>query len=81
VTGSDNVIMSSSLAVPADTISADPLLAPLADNGGRTLTHALLPGSQALDAGNDVIGVHTDQRGLGFPRVKNGRADIGAFEQ
>ena len=31
-------------------IGGDPLLGPLADNGGPTKTHALLPGSLALDA-------------------------------
>ncbi|GAB4529577.1 MAG: hypothetical protein OHK0046_49570 [Anaerolineae bacterium] len=61
------------------------LLAPLADNGGPTFTHALVPGSVAIDAGNpgfDPLGFDpdllTDQRGA--PRVSNGRVDIGAFE-
>jgi hypothetical protein len=35
-----------------DQIGVDPQLGPLADNGGGTLTHALLPGSLAIDAGN-----------------------------
>jgi CSLREA domain-containing protein len=68
----------------------DPHLAPLADNGGSTQTHALLAGSPAIDAGNlggcrDPFGVliPTDQRG--FKRPVNGgvnglRCDIGAFE-
>jgi hypothetical protein len=65
---------------------ADPLLGPLADNGGPTLTHALLPGSPAIDAGDlsAVAGVGTvplyDQRGNPFARVSGGRIDIGAFE-
>ncbi len=63
----------------------DPMLGPLADNGGLTFTHALLPGSIALDAGdpNVVAGSgypEFDQRGPGFTRVANGRVDIGAFE-
>jgi len=33
----------------------DPLLAPLANNGGPTKTHALLPGSPALDAGRAMF--------------------------
>ncbi len=44
---------------------------------------ALLPGSPAIDAGNnDLIpsGVTTDQRGTGDPRIVNGTVDIGAFE-
>ena len=62
----------------------DPLLAPLADNGGPTETHALLVGSPAIDAGDPtaVAGVDNtpefDQRGQ--PRVGAGRLDIGAFE-
>jgi len=57
----------------------DPLLDPLADNGGATLTHALLPNSPAIDAIPVVQGYPpTDQRG--FPRPYNGLADIGAFE-
>jgi hypothetical protein len=58
----------------------DPRLGPLADNGGPTLTHALLPGSPALDAGNNAYATDFDQRGPGFPRIVNGIIDIGAFE-
>ncbi len=64
----------------------DPMLDLLADNGGPTATHALLPGSPALDMGDPAAvagsgGVpEFDQRGAGFPRVANGRIDIGAFE-
>ena len=65
----------------------DPLLGPLlADNGGPTKTHALLPGSPAINAGNlnaksGIDGVPVfDQRGEPFDRVVNGRIDIGAFE-
>jgi hypothetical protein len=58
----------------------DPLLGPLQDNGGPTLTHALLAGSPAIDAGDPSYTgpPFTDQRG--FARVYNGRIDIGAFE-
>lgn len=66
--------------LPADTISADPQLGPLADNGGPTLTHALGTGSPAINAGNNVAGLSEDQRGPGFPRVVGGTADIGSFE-
>jgi CSLREA domain-containing protein len=59
---------------------ADPLLLPLADNGGFTRTHALLVGSAAVDAGDDGIcnmsGV--DQRG--DPRLVGAYCDIGSFE-
>lgn len=63
--------------------SLNPLLGPLADNGGLTWTMALLPGSPAIDAGNDVLLVFpyylsTDQRG--FARKMGAHVDIGAFE-
>jgi hypothetical protein len=58
----------------------DPLLGPLADNGGPTLTHALLSGSPAIDAGNNAYATEWDQRGPGFRRIVNGVIDIGAFE-
>ena len=54
-------------------------LEPLADNGGPAQTHALPAGSPALDAGDSATTRLFDQRG--FPRVVNGRADIGALEQ
>ncbi len=70
------------LTGPGDQISTEPLLSPLQDNGGATLTHALLPGSPAIDAGdpNFTPPPVYDQRGPGFPRVVNGRIDKGSFE-
>ncbi len=67
------------------TIAAplDPMLGPLANNGGPTQTMALLPSSPAIDAGNNALipsGITTDQRGTGYPRVVNGTVDIGAVE-
>ena len=66
----------------------NPLLDPLADNGGPTRTHALQTGSPAIDVGSPGFGVVTDQRG--FPRftdtpavaglVGGNASDIGAFE-
>jgi hypothetical protein len=53
-------------------------LGPLANNGGPTRTHALLPGSPALDKGDGTCAA-TDQRGV--LRPQNGRCDIGAFEK
>ncbi|MBI1761889.1 MAG: hypothetical protein HYR56_10680 [Acidobacteria bacterium] len=66
----------------------DAKLGPLANNGGSTLTHALLFGSPALDKGNSS-GAATDQRGVGrpvddpgLPNATGGDgADIGAFER
>jgi CSLREA domain-containing protein len=61
---------------------ADLMLGPLADNGGPTQTIALGSGSVAINAGDKAAaaGLITDQRGKGFPRIVNGRVDIGAFE-
>jgi predicted outer membrane repeat protein len=68
---------------PGDQINTDPLLGPLQDNGGPTFTHALLPGSPALNAGdpNFTPPPFFDQRGSGFDRVRNGRLDVGSYEE
>ena len=55
---------------------ADPLLGPLADNGGPTKTHALLPGSPAIDNGTGAGATATDQRGVAAEGVR----DSGAYE-
>jgi len=70
------------LTGPGDQINTDPMLGPLQDNGGPTFTHALLPGSPAIDAGdpNFTPPPFYDQRRSGFPRVVNGRIDKGSFE-
>jgi hypothetical protein len=68
-----------------DQINTDPMLAPLADNGGPTPTHALLSGSPAIDQGISFGGT-ADQRG--FPRPvadpciadAGDGTDIGAYE-
>lgn len=66
-------------------LSGDPLLGLLADNGGATWTQALLPGSPALDTGDNVTCELTDQRGTVRPIDGNGDGtavcDIGAVEQ
>ena len=65
-----------------DQINTDPMLGPLQDNGGPTFTHALLPGSPAIDAGDPsfVPPPFFDQRGPGFDRVSGSGIDIGSFE-
>jgi hypothetical protein len=63
--------------------SAELNLGPLADNGGPTQTIALLPGSAAIDAGDDAVCEaapinNFDQRGISRPQ--GSACDIGAFE-
>jgi hypothetical protein len=61
----------------------DPKLGPLQNNGGPTLTMALLLNSPARNTGSNALipaGVTTDQRGSGYARVFGGTVDIGAFE-
>jgi CSLREA domain-containing protein len=59
-------------------LSGDPALAALGDNGGPTLTHALMAGSPAIDAADPDYCAPTDQRGM--PRPQGAICDIGAFE-
>ncbi len=63
---------------PGDRPNTDPLLGPLADNGGPTQTHALLAGSPAIDAGDNAACPATDQRGAFRPQGV--ACDIGAYE-
>jgi hypothetical protein len=72
------------LAAVSDLSGTDPPLGPLADNGGPTLTHALLMDSPAIDAGDLSDFPATDQRGYDRPNDGNPDGipapDIGAFE-
>jgi hypothetical protein len=74
------------LGHPSDQVSVPApllLLGPLADNGGPTQTHALLPGSVAIDViPADMCEVTEDQRGLPRPvgTTDPKRCDVGAFE-
>ena len=65
-----------------DSFDGDPKLESLQNNGGFTPTLALLPGSQAIDAGDSTVcssnNVTEDQRG--FTRTVNSPCDIGAVE-
>ncbi len=71
---------SASALASTDRIGLDPNLGALTDNGGPTQTQALWPGSPAINAGDPNVGNGSDQRGLGFARLRGGRIDIGAFE-
>lgn len=77
-------------AITGDTtgnvVGQDPRLGSLADNGGATPTHALLPDSPAVDAGHPGppgsgagTCAPTDQRG--FVRPVGAACDVGAFER
>lgn len=72
---------------PGDLLNSNPMLGPLQNNGGPTMTQALLKGSPAINAGDPNFNPYLfnppllcDQRGPGFPRVVKGRLDIGAYE-
>jgi MYXO-CTERM domain-containing protein len=60
----------------SDILGADPILKPLADNGGPTFTQALTPQSPAVQHG--TCSQPTDQRGV--PRSNRPICDIGAYE-
>ncbi len=70
------------LTGPGDQINTDPLLGPLRDHGGPTLTHVPLRGSPAIDAGDPSFTPPPDhdQRGACFLRVFGGRIDVGSVE-
>ena len=69
---------------PSDLTNVDPMLGPLRNNGGPTMTHALLGASPALNAGDDSVAAAApvngiDQRGVHRPRGP--ASDIGAYER
>jgi beta-glucanase (GH16 family) len=73
-----NNVFSDGTCFPAgtDQIVGAVNIGALADNGGPTLTHALLPGSPAIDAANTADCPPTDQRGV----TRDAACDVGAFE-
>lgn len=81
LSGADNLIMATNASPPPGviTVTVDPLLLPLANNGGPTLTHALPDNSPAINKGDNAANYPSDQRGSGFVR-SFGRPDIGAYE-
>lgn len=77
-----NLVEDGACSIPG-ALTADPLLGPLANNGGPTQTMALLPGSPAIDAADDAICAAApvddlDQRGV--TRPQGTQCDIGAYE-
>ena len=81
LTGDYNLIGISLIGYPGThgISNGAPGLGPLQDNGGLTKTHAVLPGSPAIDAGK-ANSFTQDQRGTGFKRTVGADPDIGAFE-
>lgn len=69
---------STGFGATGDQLNVDPQLGPLQNNGGPTLTHALLAGSPAINAGDNAGAPATDQRG--FTRIVGGTVDIGSYE-
>lgn len=60
---------------PSEIIIADPKLGALTNNGGPTMTHALLTGSPAINAGRSCT-VQVDQR----YSARDAQCDLGAYE-
>jgi hypothetical protein len=86
VTGSNNLIFAPSASIPSDTLVGKcPFLAPLANNGGTTQTHALRGHSPAIDTGINPNDDPYDQRGSPHLRTSGSPGatpltDIGAYE-
>jgi hypothetical protein len=71
------------LTQSTDRPASNPLLQALAVNApGATATHALLPGSPAIDHGGTSTNgcPATDQRGVARPQPSGGQCDIGGYE-
>jgi len=86
-----NVSAASGDQLGSATHPINPRLDDLSYNGGFTPTHALLPGSPAIDGGSNLAPISDptsclskDQRGVSRPQDGDGRlpkvCDIGAFE-
>ncbi len=69
-----------------NTLNVDPLLAPLADNGGRVQTFALMPGSPASGIAPcpmdpiTMMPLATDARGVARPQGASGKCDAGSYQ-
>ncbi len=85
--GADNIDSDGTCDGATTKTAAEINLGMLAPNGGPTMTMALLPGSMAINAGDNALALDdegdpltTDQRGMGFLRTVAGTVDVGAFE-
>lgn len=90
ISGHANLVGSSNAPLPPGTLGGAPQFGTFGNHGGQTDTLALLPGSPAIDAGDNPLGLLCDQRGGAFtpPDMLTGvyerrfgtQVDIGAFE-
>ena len=64
--------------LPSDKQNTNPMVSPVANNGGSVQTAALMPGSPAIDAGVNAECPSTDARGVSRPQ--GSRCDSGAYE-
>jgi hypothetical protein len=78
--GANNIVRSEVGLSHLNSINDDPLLAPLADNGGPTLTRAIPVTSPAINSGSNLFNLSNDQLGSTFSRTIGGTVDIGALE-
>lgn len=82
-TATNSIINDNSHGFAGGITNANPLLAPLASNGGLGLTMLLNAGSPAIDTGNNAMCTATDQRGFARPKSVGAGAqlcDVGAIE-
>jgi serine/threonine protein kinase len=81
ITDPDQMHSTDHSGIPLDKIRIDSVLR---SNGGNTLTHALLPGSTAIDIIPlnvcHINGISTDQRDMKRPDGNESACDMGAFE-
>ena len=70
-----NISDDDSCGTPSQILIGDPMLEPLSDNGGPTMTHALAAGSPAINTGTSCT-VQKDQRYMS----RDAQCDLGAFE-
>ncbi|HEX5121993.1 MAG TPA: choice-of-anchor Q domain-containing protein, partial [Rhodanobacteraceae bacterium] len=85
ISGSDNLVLASSIPVPPQgliVVNEDPNLLPLQFNGGPTRSRAPSSQSPAIGMGNNGAMRASDQRGPGYPRMTGAAAsvDIGAVQ-
>ena len=77
IADSFNIIQNDACSTDARNI--DPMLGPLANNGGATLSHALLPTSPARNSGDLITCTTEDQRGQ-LRNNGDNACDVGAIE-